>query len=148
MALPRKRTRSNQPTTGNALRHLMSLADWPFEELPDEAFFGEAWAPAVDLKENKKGYVVQADIPGVDPKDIDVTLEKGVLTIRGNRKEEHRDEGDDFHRVERFSGSFSRQFSLPDADEDGVEAKMKDGVLEIHVPKSEKAAARKIEIKG
>ncbi|WP_376695915.1 Hsp20/alpha crystallin family protein [Wenzhouxiangella sp. EGI_FJ10305] len=148
MALPHKRTRSTQPATGNALRRLMSLADWPFEDFPDEAFLGESWAPAVDLKENKKGYVVHADIPGVEPKDIDVTLEKGILTIRGSRKEEHREEGDDFHRVERFSGSFSRQFSLPDAADDGVEAKMKDGVLEIHVPKSEKAVARKIEIKG
>ncbi|NEZ03955.1 Hsp20/alpha crystallin family protein [Wenzhouxiangella sp. XN201] len=148
MALPRKHTRSNPSTTGNALRRLMSMADWPFEEFPDEALFSESWAPAVDLKENKKGYVVHADIPGVEPKDIDVTLDKGILTIRGSRTEESRDEGDNFHRIERFSGSFSRQFSLPDAADDGVEAKMKDGVLEIHIPKSEKAVARKIEIKG
>lgn len=147
MAIPRKRQRAQDPT-GNALRRLMSLADWPFEDFPDETMLGESWPPAADLKENRKGYVVQADIPGVAPKDIDVTLENGILTIRGERKEERRDEGDDFHRVERFSGSFARQFSLPDAAEDGVEAKMKDGVLEIRIPKSEKAAARKIEIKG
>lgn len=148
MALPRKHTRSNQPTTGNALRRLMTLADWPFEDFPNEAFLGESWAPAVDLKENKKAYVVHADIPGVDSKDIDVTMEKGILTIRGSRTEEHRNEEDDVHRIERFSGSFARQFSLPDAADEGIEAKMKDGVLEIHIPKSEKAVARKIEIKG
>lgn len=147
MALPRRRQRA-QDSGANALRRLMSLADWPFEESMDGPLMSEAWAPAVDLKENKKGYVVKADIPGVDPKDIDITLDNGVLTVRGERQEEHREEGENFHRVERFSGSFSRQFSLPDAAEDGVEAKMKDGVLEIHVPKSEKAQARKIEIKS
>jgi HSP20 family protein len=147
MAVPRRRQRA-QHSGSNALRRLMSLADWPFEDFPDESLFTESWAPAVDLKETKKAYIVKADIPGVDPKDIDVTLENGVLTVRGERKEEHREEGEDFHRVERFSGSFARQFSLPDAAEDGVEAHMKDGVLEIRIPKSEKAVARKIEIKS
>lgn len=147
MAVPRRRQRAQHSTT-NPLQRLMSLADWPFEDFPEERLLGEPWAPAVDLKENKKAYVVKVDIPGVDPKDIDVTLENGVLTVRGERKEEHREEGENFHRVERFSGSFARQFSLPDAADDGVEAKMKDGVLEIHVPKSEKAVARKIEIKS
>lgn len=147
MAVPRKRQRA-QHSTGNALRRLMSLAEWPFEDFPDETFFSESWAPAVDLKENKKGYVIRADLPGIESKDIDVTLENGVLTIRGERQEERREEGDDVHRIERFSGSFARQFSLPDAAEDGVEAKMKDGVLEVRIPKSEKATARKIEIKS
>lgn len=147
MPIPRKRQRSQQ-SPGNALRRFMSLTDWPFEDLPDNTFFSESWAPAVDLKEDKKAYVVKADIPGVDPKDIDITFENGILSVRGERREEHRDEGEDFHRVERFSGSFARQFSLPDAAEDGVEAHMKDGVLEIHIPKSDKAVARKIEIKS
>lgn len=146
MAVPRRRQRAPQ-TTDNAFRRLMSLADWPFDDFPEESVFGESWAPAVDLKENKTNYVVKTDLPGVDPKDIDVTLENGVLTVRGERKEEHREEGENFHRVERFSGSFARQFSLPDVADDGVEAQMKDGVLEIHIPKSEKAVARKIEIK-
>lgn len=147
MTIPRKRNRTKHPTE-SAFRRLMSLADWPFEDMPDQTFFEESWAPAIDLKESKKGYVVHADIPGVDPKDIDVTLENGILTIRGSRKEEHHDEGEDFHRVERFSGSFARQISLPDAADDGVEARMNKGVLEIQIPKSEKAVARKIEIKG
>ncbi|WP_376691142.1 Hsp20/alpha crystallin family protein [Wenzhouxiangella sp. EGI_FJ10409] len=146
MTLPRKRQRA-QASSGNALRRLMSLADWPFEDLPDDTFFGESWAPAVDLKETGKAYIVKADLPGVDPEHIDITMDNGILTVRGERKEEHREEGENLHRVERFYGSFARQFSLPDATDDGIEAKMKDGVLEVHIPKSEKAVARKIEIK-
>jgi HSP20 family protein len=147
MTIPQKRQRTHD-LTDNALRRLMSISDWAFEDFPEQTFFSEPWTPAVDLKENKKSYVVHADLPGVDPKDIDITLENGILAIRGERKSERREEGDDFHRVERFSGSFTRQFSLPDAADDGVEAKMKDGVLEVRIPKSGKTTkARKIEIK-
>ena len=147
MAVPRKRNR-NTPAPGSALRRLMSLADWPFDEFSDDSLFGETWAPAVNLKENKDGYVVQADIPGVEPKDIEVTLDNGILTIRGERREEHFESGDSIHREERFAGSFARRFSLPDAADDGVEARMNHGVLEIRVPKSERATARRIEIKS
>lgn len=141
----RRRTRGD---VSNPLRRLLSLADWPFDELPDESLFDQAWAPAVDLKENREAYIVQADLPGVDPDDIEVTMENGVLTVRGQREEERREEGENLHRVERFSGRFERRFSLPDAADDGVEARMSKGVLEIRVPKSDRAVARKIEIKG
>jgi HSP20 family protein len=147
MAIPTRGRRAPRSTLP-ALQRLFSLSDWPFEDLPDDSLLSESWAPAIDLKEDKKGYIVKADLPGVDAKDIEVTLENGVLTIRGERQEERREKGDNFHRIERFSGSFARQFSLPDTTDDGVEAKMKDGVLEIHIPKSEKAVARKIKIKS
>ena len=147
MANPNRGRRAPRSTLP-ALQRLFSLSDWPFEDIPGDSLLNESWAPAVDLKEKKKSYLVKADLPGVDPKDIEITLENGLLTIRGERKEERREEGDNVHRVERFSGSFARQFSLPDAADDGVEAEMKGGVLEIHIPKSDKAVARRIEIKS
>ncbi|HSH28035.1 MAG TPA: Hsp20/alpha crystallin family protein [Wenzhouxiangella sp.] len=142
------RRRGRAGDANNPLRRLLSLADWPFDEFAEESLFDEAWAPAIDLKENRKGYVVRADLPGVDPDDIEVTMENGVLTVRGQREEERREEDDNIHRLERFTGRFERRFSLPDAADDGVEAEMSKGVLEIRVPKSDKAVARKIEIKG
>lgn len=150
MSNHRKRMRK-QLRAGTTLRRLMALADWPFDELDElreDSLLGETWAPAADIKETGKSYIIRADLPGVDPADIEVTLDNGILTIRGERQQEHREEGENFHRVERFSGSFARQFSLPDAVSEGVKATMNDGVLEIQAPKSDKAVARKIEIKS
>jgi HSP20 family protein len=130
------------------MRQFMDRPRWLREPLSDEAFFDEDWMPAVDVKEDEKAYMIKADIPGVSPEDVEVTMERGVLTIRGERKSEHREERDNYHRIERFSGSFSRRFTLPDAaDSDGVEADMKDGVLQVRIPKQEKAVSRRIEIK-
>src|SRR5882762_2709543 len=72
------------------------------------------WVPSVDIKEEDKQFVLRADLPGVDAKDIDITMEKGVLTIRGRRATESREEKDGYRRVERASGEFYRRFSLPD----------------------------------
>lgn len=149
MATKRDLTRSNFPLFGDPMRRFLSRPGWPFEDFPDESLLGEEWSPAVDLKEKSDAYIVHADIPGVEPEDVEVTLENGVLTIHGERREEHEDEKDQSHRIERFRGSFMRRFTLPDAaDADGVEANMNKGVLEIRIPKSEKAVSRKIEIKG
>lgn len=107
------------------------------------------WAPAVDIKEDKDRYLIHADVPGVDPKDIEVNLENGVLTIKGERKSETEDEREGYKRVERVRGTFFRRFSLPDtADSDKVSAKSRDGVLEITIPKQEKASPRRITVKG
>ena len=107
------------------------------------------WAPAVDIQETEKNYVIHADIPGVDPKDINVTLENGVLTIKGERKWESEKKDKEFRRVERAYGSFYRRFNLPDtANEKDVSAKNKNGVLEIMIPKQEKVQPRRIEIKA
>ncbi|MDT8410767.1 MAG: Hsp20/alpha crystallin family protein [Wenzhouxiangellaceae bacterium] len=142
------RERSSLPALTDQMRRLFTAQDWPFGEFSDETLFRPEWSPAVDVKESTDAYNVNADLPGVDPRNVDITLENGVLTIRGEREEERKEEGDNFHRVERFSGSFSRRFMLPDvADSDGVEARMDKGVLKIRIPKTEKAMARKIEIK-
>lgn len=106
------------------------------------------WVPAVDIREDTDHYVIQADIPGVDPKDIEVTMENGVLSIRGERKFEDRQEGEGYSRVERARGTFYRRFSMPDsADADKISAQGKNGVLEINIPKKETVQPRRIQVK-
>ena len=107
------------------------------------------WTPAVDIKEEDDCYVIHADVPGVEPKDIDVSMEEGVLTIHGKRNTESRDEGEGYKRVERVRGSFYRRFNLPDtANVDAISAKSKHGVLEVVIPKQEKLQPKRIEVKG
>jgi HSP20 family protein len=105
------------------------------------------WTPAVDIKEEEDRFVLEADIPGVDPKEIEITMDNGVLTIKGERKHESEEETNGYKRVERSYGSFYRRFSLPDsADAERVSAKGKDGVLEVSIPKLEKVQPRKITV--
>ncbi len=106
------------------------------------------WAPAVDIKEETDRFVIHADIPGVDPKDIEVTLEHGTLTIRGERKLERKEGGDDgYRRVERLHGTFYRRFSLPDtADPEKVQATGRNGVLEVVIPKQAAVQPKRIQV--
>ncbi|MBK1692221.1 Hsp20/alpha crystallin family protein [Ectothiorhodospira mobilis] len=107
------------------------------------------WMPAVDIREEKDAYVLHADVPGVDPKDIEVHMENGVLTIRGERKAESTEERENYKRVERVRGSFYRRFSLPDtADAERISARSANGVLEVHIPKQEKVQPRRITVEG
>lgn len=107
------------------------------------------WIPSVDIKEEEERFVVHADIPGVDPKDIEITMEDNVLTLRGQRFAEKRDADSGFRRVERVSGQFFRRFALPDtADPDNISAHGKHGVLEIVIPKQERVKPRRIEVKA
>lgn len=103
------------------------------------------WAPKVDVEETDKEIVVRADLPGVDPKDVEVTVEGGALIIRGEKKEEYEDTKKNFHRVERFVGRFYREVPLPQGtDPDKVQATTAKGVLEIHVPKAAEFQPRKV----
>ena len=107
------------------------------------------WRPAVDIKEEKERYVIHADIPGVEAKDIEITMENGVLTLKGKRTDDKEEEREGYKRVERVRGTFYRRFSLPDtADTDKIEATSKDGVLEIVVPKQAKLQPRRITVKN
>jgi len=107
------------------------------------------WTPAVDIKEEQDRYVIHADVPGVDPKDIEVDMEGGVLTIKGERESEKKDEREGYKRVERIRGTFFRRFSLPDTvDAEKISAKARNGVLEVIVPKHEKVQPRKIKVEG
>jgi HSP20 family protein len=105
------------------------------------------WAPAVDIKEEADKFVLQADIPGVKPEDIDVSMEEGVLTIKGEKKTEAKIEEKNYKRIERTYGSFYRRFSLPDtANPDAISARSKHGVLEITIPKREAVQPKKINV--
>lgn len=107
------------------------------------------WMPSVDIKEEDDRYVFLADIPGVDPKDIEVTSENGSLTIKGERESESKEEREGYKRIERSSGSFYRRFTLPDAvDTKHIDAHSKNGVLEIIVPKTKELKAKKISVKA
>ncbi len=106
------------------------------------------WAPSVDISEDEKAFTLRADIPGVEPKDIEISMEKGVLTIKGERQSENVEEKENYRRVERQSGQFYRRFTLPDsADADKIEAKSVHGVLTVTIPKQEVAVSRRIEVK-
>ena len=105
------------------------------------------WLPSVDIKDEDDKFVIRADIPGVSPKDIEVSMDNGMLTIKGERKTEEKDESNGYRRVECSYGSFYRRFSLPDsADAEHVKAKGKDGVLEITVGKKEPSKAKRIKV--
>lgn len=107
------------------------------------------WVPAVDIREESDAYVLHADLPGVDPKDIEVHMENGVLTVRGERKSETKEERENYKRIERVRGSFFRRFTLPDtADSGKITAKHTNGVLEVRIPKQEKVQPRRIAVEG
>ncbi len=115
---------------------------------PDESRASTSdWVPAVDIKEEQDRFVLRADVPGVDPKDIEVTMENGVLTVRGERQIENRERNDGYRRVERVSGRFYRRFTLPDtADSDTITARSQNGVLEVAIPKQPQVQPRRISV--
>lgn len=105
------------------------------------------WVPVVDIREDKERFVLHADLPGVKREDIDVTMEEGVLSIRGERRLEEVREDGEYKRIERAHGTFYRRFSLPDtADPDKISARCDEGVLEVVIPKRETVKPRRIEI--
>lgn len=146
----------------------MNLVKWdPFRELESVSsslnrFFGRTpasggsgvgwlaeadWAPTVDISETDKQYLIKAEIPGVQKADVKVTVEDGMLTIRGERKQEKEEKGEKFHRIERSYGSFMRSFRLPeDADAAAVKAEFRDGMLNVSVDKSARAKPKAIEV--
>jgi len=114
----------------------------------DEAMTVAEWAPLVDIVEDDHEYLIKAEVPEVKKEDVKVTVQNGVLSLMGDRKFTKEEKDKKYHRVERAYGSFVRTFSLPeDADENKVSADFKDGVLQVHLPKSEKARPKNIEVK-
>jgi HSP20 family protein len=105
------------------------------------------WVPAVDIREEEDRFVLSADIPGVERKDVEITLEKGVLTIKGERHAESEEQREGLHRRERVHGTFMRQFTLPDTvNAENISASVKEGVLHIEIPKQAKPEPRKISV--
>ena len=148
----------------------MNLARWdPFRELEEMSdrlnrVFGRPanrpensgreimtvaeWSPTVDISETDKEYLIKCELPEVKKEDVKVTVEDGVLMIQGERRREHEERGRKFHRVERSYGSFMRSFAVPDGiDEAKVSAEFKDGMLNLRLPKSERAKPKAIEVK-
>ena len=120
-----------------------------------DEFFGErrqelaegTWLPSVDVSETGEEIVVRAELPGLSKDDVELNLQDNVLTLKGEKKQENKEEKEDYHRVERSYGSFSRSFTLPaGVDPENVQASFKDGVLVIALPKVEEAKQKKIEI--
>lgn len=115
----------------------------------DEQMFGGNWTPSVDIFENKDNIVLEAELPGLKPEDVNISIENNVLTISGERKFEKKDEGDNFHRVERGYGSFTRSFTLPPTvSAENATAEFENGILHLTLAKREEAKPRRIEIKA
>ncbi len=139
----------------------MNLVKWnPFRELEDvsnrlNSIFGgfpvrtesnqemlavTDWVPTVDISETDTAYLIKGEIPGVKKEDVKVTIEDGMITMRGERRQEKEDKGEKYHRIERSYGSFMRSFRMPDdAEEANVKAEFKDGMICVTLPKSETA---------
>jgi HSP20 family protein len=132
----------------NRLARFFGLAPTRLTNGEKEAMTLTEWAPAVDITEDDKEWLVKADLPEVKKENVKVTVEDGVLTITGERKLEKEEKNKKYHRVERSYGNFLRSFTLPDAaDGTKVSADFKDGVLKVHLPKIEKAKPKAVEVK-
>ena len=123
------------------------FSGWPWPRKEVEAL---GWSPAIDMVDRKDEMVLQADLPGLTEKDIEVTVQDGTLRLQGQRKEEKEaKEGEEYYCCERWTGSFSRALTLPPGiNTEKISASFKNGVLEIHLPKAKEAEGKKIEIKA
>ena len=131
----------------NRLSNLFGRTPARLAEGKEESITVAEWAPLVDITEDDKEYIIKTELPEVKKEDVKVAVENGLLTIVGERKFE-KEENKKYHRVERAYGRFVRSFIVPDAvDADKVSAEFKDGVLKVHLPKSEKTKPKQIEVK-
>lgn len=106
------------------------------------------WTPRVDIVETDKAFVIKAEVPEVKKEDVKVTVDNGILTVSGERKQEKEESGKTFHRIERSYGEFTRRFTLPDnVDAESIDATFKDGMLKLEIPKIEKTKPNAIEVK-
>lgn len=119
-----------------------------FGEIPTTKIFDEEWLPSMDLSETKNDFIVKAELPGLDIKDISVNLSGDILTIKGEKKKEEEEKDEYHHYTERYVGSFQRSFQLPASIKgDNVEATFEKGILKVTIPKIEEAEKKEIEIK-
>jgi HSP20 family protein len=128
----------------NRLTTLMGRPLWRTEEM----FGTKEWTPLADIEEDEREYLIKAELPEVKKEDVKITVENGRLHITGERKFEKEEKGKKYHRVEREYGAFERDFLLPEnAKGDKVTADYKDGVLKVHIPKTEKVTPKAVEVK-
>jgi len=134
-------------TLSSSRKELDRLWDRFFRETPSMATFAEEWLPSVDISETKKNFIVKAELPGLDAKDVNVSLSRDLLTIKGEKKKEEEEKDEHHYCIERYSGSFQRSFQLPASIKgDKVEAIFDKGVLRVTIPKAEEAEKKEIEI--
>ena len=134
--------------TQNRLARIFGLKPARLPNGDKESMTITEWAPSVDISEDAKEWLVKADLPEVKKEDVKVSVENGLLTITGERKFEKEEKDKKYRRIERSYGNFLRSFTLPDAaDGSKVNAEFKDGVLKVHLPKSEKAKPKAVEVK-
>jgi HSP20 family protein len=113
----------------------------------EEAITTADWAPLVDITEDEKEFLIKAELPGLKKEEVKVSVDEGVMTISGERKLEKEEKTKRYHRIERAYGKFERSFTLPEkADSTKVNAEFKDGVLQVHLPKTEKPASKALEV--
>ncbi|MBA1145816.1 Hsp20/alpha crystallin family protein [Ectothiorhodospiraceae bacterium WFHF3C12] len=149
MDLVRRTNRTPARNIWDVQSELSRLFDSPLFDLARDGSTVETsqWVPSVDIREEQNRFVVEADIPGVKPEDIEVTMENGVLAIRGERRHEQTEDEGGYRRVERARGVFYRRFALPEsADPDNIKARGENGVLKIEIGKQEKAQSRRIPV--
>jgi HSP20 family protein len=128
------------------MNRLFISAFTPNTGATDQMMHG-AWNPLVDIYENQNQLIVEAELPGINPEDVNISIENNVLTLQGERKFEKKAEGDNFHRVERSYGRFSRTFTLPPTvTSENAQAEFQNGVLKLSLDKREEAKPRRIEI--
>ena len=128
----------------------VDLFDRFFDDLNVYDLFGEdtKWVPAFDISETNKEYIVTAEMPGIDVKDVDIALTEGILSVKGEKRNETEDKGEDYHRIERRYGSFHRSFRIPGrVESDKVDATYKDGILKLTLPKVKDSETKKIDVK-
>jgi HSP20 family protein len=124
------------------------FGDAPFPRMGEDGMSFSGWSPAVDVQETDKEYLIKADLPDVKKEDVKVELLDGALTIEGERQQEKEEKGKKFHKIEREYGKFLRRFALPtEVDRSKVQAEFKNGVLNVHLPKSATAKPTAVEVK-
>ncbi len=129
-------------------REMDRIWDSFFERRPVRAEEEAEWLPTLDVSETKDNYVVKAELPGIDPKDIDISLMNDILTIKGEKKQEKEEKEENYHLIERTYGSFTRGIRLPgQVQSDKINASFKNGVLKVTLPKTEEAKKKEIKIK-
>ena len=143
-------TQLTRRTSDRRLRDLQREVDSIFDQFFDRSEDEDTsavWAPRTDLSETDDAFRIRLDVPGMTKDDITINLQNNTLTVSGERTSKRTDEGEEYVRVERAFGNFHRTFTLPNAvDRENVEAAYEDGVLTIHVPKTEESTRRQIEI--
>ncbi|HTL14038.1 MAG TPA: Hsp20/alpha crystallin family protein [Thermomonas sp.] len=143
----RQRPDSAVQAAQDEFRQLFERVFQPADAADDSSVVTSQWIPRVDIREDANRFVILADLPGIEPEQVEILMDKGILSIKGERKPDGDGDGERFSRIERRHGTFHRRFALPDsADPDGITASGRNGVLEISIPKRPETTPRRIKV--